>query len=403
MKNSIVALLVVVGITGIAFLMRVKFDSLQPVEEAQEPALEESIDRVAEEFEENTENTGADVASVLNVPEGYVVSVYADGFAKPRAFDFDALGKMVVADLEENRIFAVIKDDEGVMQKKDLLGFVDFPNSLVFYENALYVALKDGVYKYDYDAQKTEASNGQRVYQVPVKAGIRHQTRTVAFNDGQMYISVGSTCDACLEDDERYATIIRANPDGSEAEIFARGLRNTVFFTFDKKGNLWGNDMGQDNLGDDLPPDELNMIQEGEHHGWPYCYGPRINNGFDARYDCGSTASATHLYSAHVAPLGLLSIDSNMFERSWQGDFLSAMHGSWNREQPAGYSVKRLVVSGGKIQKEEVFIDGWLNHIPGENSAKTSHGRPVFLAFGPDESLYISDDLAGVILRVSKE
>ncbi len=234
----------VVGITGIAFLMRVKFDSLQPVEEAQEPALEESIDRVAEEFEENTENTGADVASVLNVPEGYVVSVYADGFAKPRAFDFDALGKMVVADLEENRIFAVIKDDEGVMQKKDLLGFVDFPNSLVFYENALYVALKDGVY----DAQKTEASNGQRVYQVPVKAGIRHQTRTVAFNDGQMYISVGSTCDACLEDDERYATIIRANPDGSEAEIFARGLRNTVFFTFDKKGNLWGNDMGQDNL-----------------------------------------------------------------------------------------------------------------------------------------------------------
>jgi len=212
-------------------------------------------------------------------------------------------------------------------------------------------------------------------------------------------VSIGSTCNVCLEKDERNASIYSMNKDGTDFKRVAKGLRNAVFMALNPvDGNIFATEMGRDNLGDDLPPDEINLIIEGGDYGWPGCYGQRIfDDKFNGDGSCHDTIPSEIDLQAHSAPLGLAFIPANS---SWPADFwynlLVAYHGSWNRSEPTGYKIIRIKMNEkGDYLGTEDFITGWLT----KSGDKT--GRPVDIKVFPSGVAYISDDNKGVIYRLS--
>jgi len=268
----------------------------------------------------------------------------------------------------------------------------------------LYVAETTEVAVYDYDPKTLKAANKQKIIDLP--PGGRHFTRTLLFrpppHDHQLLISVGSDCDVCVEKDWRYAKILAATADGRGLKTFASGLRNSVFLAAHPlTGHIWATEMGRDFLGDDLPPDEINIILEGRDYGWPYCYGKRIH---DDKFDpqgrkqefCKDTVPSYIDIPAHSAPLGLAFFPA-AWPKEWRYDLLVAYHGSWNRSTPTGYKVVRYKLDeGGNVLGEEDFITGWL-------TPQGALGRPVDILIKDDGVIFISDDKAGVVYRVVYE
>lgn len=218
-------------------------------------------------------------------------------------------------------------------------------------------------------------------------------TRSIIFNSaGKLLISVGSSCNSCIESDQRRAAIYQANPDGSEFKAFATGLRNSVFMAVNPRTKeIWATEMGRDNLGDDTPYEEVNIIREGGMYGWPYCYNNQtvdqsINEG-GAKFNCGSSISPHVTFQAHSAPLGLAFFGNEL---------LVSFHGSWNRSVPTGYKIVRVKLdAGGKPTTQEDFITGWL-------SGGTAKGRPVDILVGKDNKIYVSDDKLGVVYLIEE-
>ncbi len=238
---------------------------------------------------------------------------------------------------------------------------------------------------------------------ISLPAGGRHFTRTLLFGaDDRLYASIGSTCDVCREANPWHGSIIALNRDGSGAKIFAAGLRNSVFLATNYvTGQIWATEMGRDRLGDNLPPDEINIIEENKNYGWPVCYGQNIHDtAFDKntyiRNPCQAPAETPAFIDlpAHSAPLGLAFVPEEGWPEAFWYNLLVAYHGSWNRTEPTGYKVVRLKLdSGGRYLGTEDFITGWL-------APTGALGRPVDLLAAPGGLLYISDDKAGVIYKV---
>ena len=225
-----------------------------------------------------------------------------------------------------------------------------------------------------------------------------HTTRTIKIVDQKIYLSVGSSCNVCVEDDPIRAAISRFNLDGSGKEIFASGLRNSVGIEFSPyTGELWGVNNGRDRLGDDHPREELNIIREKNHYGWPYCYEDQTwDTDFGEKYDCATTAPPARMFTAHMAPLGLAFYQSGKLPKRYNDSLFIAFHGSWDRSVPAGYKVVRVQLNKiGEILSHEDFISGWLQ----PDGSKS--GRPVDLEQSPDGDLYLSDDTLGVVYRIS--
>ena len=288
------------------------------------------------------------------------------------------------------------RDGKADEVRPAIAGLNDLPHGLAFYDGYLYLAEENAVSRYLYQGN---GNVGPRELVVELPDG-GHVSRTIGFSASKkMYVSIGSTCNLCEESDERRAAIMEYSPDGSSERVFAGGLRNAVGFVFrPATGEMWATENGQDRLGEDLPPDEINIVREGRQYGWPNCYGSRVPEPTSRNPDaCLTTEPSVHDIQAHSVPLGLRFVDSPQFPDEWQGDLLVAYHGSSSRREPTGYKVVRLVVDGDEIVSEEEFIYGWLL------DDGSSTGRPVDLIFGPDDgALYISDDKAGVIYRVTR-
>jgi glucose/arabinose dehydrogenase len=246
--------------------------------------------------------------------------------------------------------------------------------------------------------------NPEKILDLP--KGGRHFTRTLLFlpypQDHKLLISVGSTCDVCFEKDERNGTILVYDFKTKESKIYAKGLRNSVFLTLHPvTGKVWATEMGRDWLGDDLPPDEINIIEEGKNYGWPICYGKNIHDdNFDKnvyiRNPCMEPFETPSYIDipAHSSPLGLAFFPEEGWPEDYWYNLLVAYHGSWNRTVPTGYKIVRYILdSQGNYLGEEDFITGWLQ----ENEAI---GRPVDILIKPGGIIYISDDKAGVIYKV---
>jgi glucose/arabinose dehydrogenase len=341
----------------------------------------------------------------LELPEGFSISIFAEGLGAPRVMDFDPEGNLIVSIPSRGSVVALPdRDGDGFSDDAvTIISGLDRPHGIAFLceDNcSLYVAETDGVRVFDYDAAALSASERGRIIELP--AGGRHFTRTIAMGETpegmKLFISVGSSCDVCVEEDPRRASILVADTDGSNLSVFASGLRNAVFMAFHPEtGELWVTEMGRDNLGDDIPPDEINIVEAGKDYGWPFCYGRNIpDTEFAATgEDClGKTPSHIDI-QAHSAPLGLAFVTAESWPDDYHLDLLVAYHGSWNRTVPVGYKVVRFRLDEtGAYQGEDDLVTGWLQ------DDGNVLGRPADLLMDEEGILYVSDDRLGVIYRV---
>ena len=236
----------------------------------------------------------------------------------------------------------------------------------------------------------------------------QHPNRMVVVGpDGMLYLTAGSTCNACAEPNPENATMLRMAPDGSSRTIFASGLRNTIGYGFEPEtGEVFGMDHGTDWLGDNEQHEELNQIVEGNRYGWPYVFADGMYNPQD--YPPGGitmpewearSAEAIGLYTPHAAPMQLAFYTGEQFPEEYRGDAFVATRGSWNRRPPSGYEVVRVQFEDGRPVGFEPFVQGFLVQEPG---GEWGHlGRLCGLAQTPDGALLLSDDTNGVVYRIA--
>jgi glucose/arabinose dehydrogenase len=324
----------------------------------------------------------------LKIPAGYTLTIFAKDLVNPRVLARDQAGNLLVSVPSEGKVVAIPdKNKDGVADSNiTVLSGLNRPHGLAFRcDNncQLYVAESDSVKVYDYDQESLKATNPKKILDLP-DAGF-HFTRTILFTpENKLLVSIGSDCNVCDEKDPRRASIFIADSDGSNFRKYASGLRNSVFMTLNPDTReVWATEMGRDLLGDDTPPDEINIIRDGKDYGWPNCYGKNIaDTTFNKSANCSDREPSQIDLQAHSAPLGLAFLGE---------DLLVSFHGSWNRSVPTGYKVVKISKNG----QIEDFITGWLTR---DNKAV---GRPVdIMVVG--KNIYISDDKAGVVYLLRK-
>jgi len=297
-------------------------------------------------------------------------------------------GDIVVALLSRGLVAAVSPEARVNDPPRVILSGLYGPNAVVFRGDDLYVATVGTVLKMKgYPDGKVETL----IDDLP--AGSGHLNRSLALDSqGRIFVSSGSSCNVCREQDARKATILRYNADGTGGRIYASGLRNASGLTFDDRGRLWAVVNQRDNLvpdHTDLPPDEFDLIRDGGNYGWPFAYPVGDHRLPNPEFPGASVADylpTTLNIQAHSAPLQIT------FDASSQ-TFFVAYHGSWNRSPPTGYKVVSIAVTDGRPQPPRDFVTGWLTPQGGVL------GRPVGVA-ATGRDVLISDD-RGFLFRVS--
>lgn len=356
----------------------------------------------------------------LKLPPGFSISIFAKNLPGARVMAFDQFGNMWVSQTSQGIISLLEVKDGKVTNQNDIFRDLRKPHGIAFDpQNPLmfYFAEEDKI------SRVTVYSDGEPEKIADLPYGDGHFTRTLGFGpDSKLYVSIGSSCNICNETDSRRAKIFSMDKDDGDFKEFARGLRNAVFFTWNPlDGKMWATEMGRDWLGDNIPPDEINIIEQGGDYGWPYCYGKnKIDTEFTVPIQkaelvqgkiteyCLSYEKPSHIdIPAHSAPLGLAffpkdppSHEATDGQGGWpeeyRHDLLIAYHGSWNKSAPTGYKVVRAKLDDkGNFSGFEDFITGWLTP-KGE-----ALGRPVDILIQPGGKMYISDDKAGVIYLVT--
>ncbi len=337
----------------------------------------------------------------LELPEGFDIEIFAQDLDGARVMAIDALGNFWVSRTSEGVITRLSIEDGVVTEQHDIFRDLKKPHGLAIDPRnplTLYIAEEHRILK----AHLYTEGAVESIMELP--SGDGHFTRTIAFGpDDRLYVSIGSSCNVCDEEDERRSKIYSMKRDGSDLREVARGLRNAVFFDWSYvDGRMWATEMGRDFLGDDLPPDEINIITEGGNYGWPTCYGKNIHDtDFDkktyVRAPCSEPFEIPSFIDipAHSAPLGLAFAPEEGWAEEYWYDLFVAYHGSWNRTEPAGYKIVRHKLDEfGNYSGAEDFISGWL-------TSDGALGRPVDIMTQPGGIMYVTDDKAGVIYRVS--
>ena len=328
----------------------------------------------------------------LRVPEGFKISVFADKLEGVRYLTLGPGNAIYASQPGSGRVVRMRNRDGTADSIVEVASGLKGPFGIAFRGDTMYVAEVTRVKRFDPGTRDAKTI----IDDIP---GGGHSTRTIVFGpDGKLYLAVGSSCNLCDERDSLRAAISQFNPDGSGGRIFARGLRNTVGIAFNPKtGELWGGNNDRDNLGDDLPPEHINIIKDGKNYGWPECYLPGKPNPEYGSADCSNVEPPAITVQAHSAPLGLAFYSGTRFPSDYRGDAFVTLHGSWNRSIPTGAKVVRVKVDsdGHRAVGVEDFIVGW------QRPDGSRWGRPVGLLVLPDGSLLVSDDYGGKIWRVS--
>ncbi len=335
----------------------------------------------------------------IALPPGFQISVYADGLDGPRMIAIGPDGHPYVAERDAGRVLRLPdRDADGVADGVEVVAAgLAQPSSLAFApDGALYVAETERVFRLS--APDSAGVYQEREVVIDGLPGGGHTTRTLLFSpDGEtLFVSIGSSCNVCLEEDERRAAIVRYNPDGSGEAVYAAGLRNAVGITI-RPGTeeLWATNNGRDWLGDDLPPETVYRVETGRDYGWPRCHSGRIiDPEFGSPEACDGVPDPVVEMQAHSAPLGLTFYDGNQFPETYRGDLFVAFHGSWNRSEPTGFKVVRIPMEGDRAGPVQDFAVGWLR----EDGSRW--GRPVDLAVTPAGGMLVSDDSGGVIYHI---
>lgn len=335
----------------------------------------------------------------LDLPAGFAIAVFADSLPGVRSLTLGDSGTVFAGTQSEGFVYAV-RDTDGdgtADQRFTIDEDLYMPNGVAFRGGALYVADVSRILRYDGVEAKLSVPPEPAVVRSDFPDDGWHGWRYLAFGpDDMLYMTIGVPCNSCIQEDDRFGTIVRMHADGSALEIVARGVRNSVGLAWHPvTGELWFTDNGRDMMGNNEPPDELNRLPSvGAHFGFPYCHGGTIQDGEFSDRSCDEFVPPVQLLGPHVASLGLAFYTGDMFPVEYHGQLFIAEHGSWNRIPPSGYrvSVVRLDEKGGPMY--EPFIDGWLR-------AGRASGTPVDVLVMPDGSVLVSDDRAGKIYRIT--
>lgn len=335
----------------------------------------------------------------ISLPPSYTLEVFADDLG-PQAVSIPGPNNGVrMLEHKDGVFYATLpgkgqvialqdKDGDWKIEKRTVfISGLTKPHGLASEGDYVYIAAEDKVVRVkdtDHDGL-ADLETLQDLVELPAGS---HWTRSVKIFEGQMYISIGSTCNVCDEENPWRAKVIKCNLDGSDCSVFASGLRNAVDLEFYNE-EIWATDNGRDLLQADLPPDEVNILVEGKDYGWPICYGKQIH---DLEYDqnvyiqdpCLDTEASVIDLQAHSAPIGLAF---------YEDDLLVAFHGSWNRNPPTGYKIVRINLETHEVKD---FASGWLG---ADGSVR---GRPADLLI-INGSILVSDDVAGKIYRIFRE
>lgn len=349
----------------------------------------------------------AKLTGLIKAPAGFKVDVFARDLINPRMLAVSPKG-IVYATRRTVGDVIMLKDANNDGKADNVVTVASRPNmhGIAFDGNKVFLVTIHDVYTADVKEDGTFGPLSRIIDDLP-DAG-QHANRTINVGpDGMLYISVGSTCNECQEDNPENATIVRASKDGRTRTIFASGLRNTIGFDWEPMtGALYGIDHGIDWLGDEVQIEELNRIEQGEKYGWPYVYGmsginPHINppEGITLEQWAKQSTEPVLGYTAHSAPMQMAFYDGNAFPADYRGDAFIAMRGSWNRRPPSGYEVVRVNFENGKPVGFEKFLEGFL--LQQENGKYGYLGRLTGIAVGQDGSLFVADDSNGVVYKVS--
>jgi len=336
----------------------------------------------------------------LQLPAGFKISIFADNVPNARSLALGDNGIVYVSTRQAGKIYAVQDSDgDGKADKTyTLASHLYLPNGIAYKAGALYVAQPHRIIRFDQIEKHLTAPPKPVVIFDKLPADKHHGWKYLRFGpDNKLYSAVGAPCNSCESNQPIYGTLFRLNPDGSEFEIIANGVRNTVGFDWQPTTQaLYFTENGRDNLGDDVPPDELNHWQKkGEHFGYPYCHaGEILDPDLAGNKQCSQFVAPAWKFKAHNAPLGMRFYQGDQFPIAYKNQLFVAQHGSWNRSEPDGYRIALVTFKDNQPVDEQVFISGWLT--------KTGQvlGRPVDILELPNGSLLISDDKQGVIYQV---
>ena len=341
------------------------------------------------------------IAARLEAAPGFALQVYSSDVPLARFMVMSPDGDLIVSRRRADEIVLVERDRNGDGKAdgvRVLLAKIPGPHGLALQDGWLYVAEHNAVGRVKFDSARGAIAGDYQQILTGLTSNGFHRTKTIGFGpDGWLYLSQGSSCNVCIEKDPRRATMMRMRPDGTDAGIYATGLRNSVGFDWAPwDGSLYATENGRDLLGNDFPPDELNRIEQGHFYGWPYVNGfgvldPDLGDGNAS--EIAKTTVPAHGFRPHNAPLGIHFLRSTRLPPGFARTALVALHGSWNRTRLDGYKVVALHWQGDGTIVERDFVTGFLG-------PDGIIGRPAGITEGPDGAIYVSDDYAGVIYRI---
>jgi glucose/arabinose dehydrogenase len=348
----------------------------------------------------------------IKLPPGFKIEIYAENLTYARSMALSPNGTLFVGTRRPfetldspngSALYAIVDKNNNNRAEKSEISVIaeglNNPNGVAFKDGSLYVAEINRIIRFDdVEGQRNSPKEPVTIKELPQY--IMHGWRYIGFGpDGKLYVAMGANCNVCHHEDELNATIVRMNPDGSDMEIFAKGVRNSVGFDWDPAtGELWFTDNGRDLLGNDVPSDELNHApMQGLNFGFPVCHSGSIPDpdlGSDKNYTCNTMVPPAWMMGPHVAPLGMRFYTGTQFPEKYRGQIFIAEHGSWNRDAPIGYRLAMVRLQNNTAIGQEIFAEGWLQN-------ETVWGRPVDVQPLKDGSMLVSDDMNSVIYRIS--
>ncbi|MCH2172923.1 PQQ-dependent sugar dehydrogenase [Myxococcota bacterium] len=337
----------------------------------------------------------------IRVPEGFSIETWAVGIPNARLLYTTPAGDLLVTAPRQGQVLLVERDSDGDGRPdgtRELLGNLDRPHGIDWKDGWLYIGEGDAISRVGFDPFTREIHGTPEQIVTGLPNGGNHWSKTVHVGpDDKLYVSVGSSCNVCEEEDPRRAAMLRYELDGSNGEIFASGLRNSVDFDWHPEtGELYATDNGRDLLGDNFPPCEINQLRADGFYGWPYVNGSAVPDpdfGSAAPERVEASISPAHELPAHTAPLGISFYDGNSFPSRYRNAAFVALHGSWNRSRKQGYEVVAIHFEEDGSSRQEPFVSGF-------EIDEDVVGRPVGVAVGPEGELFVSDDYTDSIYRI---
>jgi glucose/arabinose dehydrogenase len=335
----------------------------------------------------------------IKLPPGFKIDVYAE-VPNARSMCLSPNGTLFVG-TKENKVYAVTDENHDGKADKvyEIASGLNAPNGVAFRDGSLYIGTISIIYRLD--SIESKLDNPPKPVSVYDKypTAKHHGNKFIAFGpDGKLYAPIGAPCNIC-DSPKPYASITNINPNGTDFQIYATGVRDCVGFDWNPiTKQLWFTDNGRDEMGDDIPSDELNnATQAGMNFGYPFCHeGDLLDPVYGKGKSCVDYTPPAKKLGAHVAALGMRFYTGSMFPADYKNAVFIAEHGSWNRSIPVGY---RVVVakmdSSGALADPVPFAEGWLQKVTSVN------GRPVDVQVLADGSLLVSDDYKGLVYRIS--